>query len=265
MMYLSATSGYRSGGYNLVFFSNTADYDPEELTAYELGYKTQFLDNTLQINGSFYLYDYTSIHTVATEVTSLGGTSTSVLEAPGAEVMGIEAEVLWLASDNLTLGGNFSYTPNEYTKTLMILDPASVETPTSLYPDRETNRKNIKGKQLLQVPELKYTAYGTYSVPLDAGANLDLSAVYSWTDDVYYSPFENQTEMAEAYGRLDMRATWKNAEQNLEVAAFCNNILDDVAVLQVLRHGEGEHFRQTGGTTLPRLFGLELTYRMGAY
>ena len=265
MMYFSATSGYRSGGYNLVFFSNTADYDPEELTAYEIGYKTQFLDNTLQINGSFYLYDYESIHTVATEVTSLGGTSTSVLEAPGAEVMGIEAEVLWLATDSLTLGGNFSYTPNEYTKDLMILDPASVETPTSLYPDRETNRKNINGNQLLQVPELKYTAYGTYSVPLDAGANLDLSAVYSWTDDVYYSPFENQNEMAEAYGRLDIRATWTNAEQNIEVAAFCNNVMDDVAVLQVLRHGEDEMFRQTGGTTVPRLFGIEMTYKLGAY
>ena len=265
MMYFSATSGYRSGGYNLVFFSNTADYDPEELTAYEIGYKTQFLDNTLQINGSFYLYDYEQIHTVATEVTSLGGTSTSVLPAPGAEVMGIEAEVLWLATDSLTLGGNFSYTPNEYTKDLEILDPASVETPTSLYPDRETNRKNINGNQLLQVPELKYTAYGTYAIPLDAGANLDLSAVYSWTDEVYYSPFENQTEKAESYGRLDIRATWTNAEQNLEVAAFCNNVMDDVAVLQVLRHGEGENFRQTGGTTVPRLFGVELTYKLGAY
>ncbi len=265
MMYFSATSGYRSGGYNLVFFSNTADYDPEELTAYEIGYKTQFLDNTLQINGSFYLYDYEQIHTVATEVTSLGGTSTSVLPAPGAEVMGIEAEVLWLATDSLTLGGNFSYTPNEYTKDLEILDPASVETPTSLYPDRETNRKNINGNQLLQVPELKYTAYGTYAIPLDAGANLDLSAVYSWTDEVYYSPFENQAEKAESYGRLDIRATWTNAEQNLEVAAFCNNVMDDVAVLQVLRHGEAENFRQTGGTTVPRLFGVELTYKLGAY
>jgi outer membrane receptor protein involved in Fe transport len=265
MMYFSATSGYRSGGYNLVFFSNTADYDPEELTAYEIGYKTQFLDNTLQINGSFYLYDYEEIHTVATEVTSLGGTSTSVLAAPGAEVLGVEAEVLWLATDSLTLGGNFSYTPNEYTKDLRILDPASVETPTSLYPDQETNEQNINGNQLLQVPELKFTTYGTYSIPLDAGANLDLSAVYSWTDDVYYSPFENEREMAEAYGRLDVRATWTNAEQNIEIAAFCNNVMDDVAVLQVLRHGEGEHFRQTGGTTVPRLFGVELTYKLGAY
>ena len=177
-------------------FSNTAECDPEELTAYELGYKTQFLDNTLQNNSSFYLSDYTSIHTVATKVTSLGGTSTSVLDAPGAEVMGTEAQILWLPNDNLSLGGNFSYTPNGYTKTLMILDPASVAIPTSLYPDRKTDRKNIKGNQFLQMPGLKYTAFGTYCVPLDDCANLDLPTLYSWTDDVYHSPFENQTEMA---------------------------------------------------------------------
>lgn len=265
LMYFSATSGYRSGGYNLVFFSNTASYDPEDLIAYEIGYKTQFLDNTLQINGSFYLYDYENIHTVATEVTSLGGTSTSVLEADGAEVLGIETEVLWLATDNLTIGGNVSFTPNEYTDDLFILDPAGAETPTSLYPDRDQNRKNIKGNQLLQVPELKFTGYGTYSLPLEAGAKLDLSGVYSWTDEVYFSPFENDREKADAYGRLDLRATWTNAKQNVIVTAFVNNVLDDVAVLQVLRHGEGEHFRQTAGTTSPRVGGVELTYLMGAY
>jgi outer membrane receptor protein involved in Fe transport len=265
LVYFSVTSGYRSGGYNLFFFSNTPTYDPEELIAYEIGYKTQFLDNTLQVNGSFYLYDYDNIHTVATEVTSIGGTSTSVLEADGAEVLGIETEVLWLATDNLTLGGNVSFTPSEYTEDLFILDPASVETPRSLYPNREQNRKNIKGNQLLQVPELKFTGYGTYSLPLEAGAKLDLSGVYSWTDEVYFSPFENDREKADSYGRLDLRATWTNPKQNVIVAAFVNNVLDDVAVLQVLRAGENEHFRQTAGVTAPRLWGVELTYLMGAY
>ena len=265
MMYFSATSGFRSGGYNLVFFSNTADYDPEELIAYEIGYKGQFLDNTLQVNGSFYLYDYETIHTVATEVTSLGGTSTSVLEAPGAEIMGMEAEVLWLATDALTLGGNFSFTPSEYTKDLNILDPGDVSRPTSLYPDQETNEKNINGNQLLQVPELKYTVFGTYGIPLSSGANIDLSSVYSWTDEVYYSPFENDKEKGESYGRLDVRATWSNSDQNVLISAYVNNILDDVAVLQILRNGEGEHYRVNAGTTLPRMMGLEFTYKMGAY
>ena len=265
MMYFSATSGFRSGGYNLVFFSNTADYDPEELLAYEIGYKGQFFDNTLQVNGSFYLYDYETIHTVATEVTSLGGTSTSVLEAPGAEIMGMEAEVLWLATDALTLGGNFSFTPSEYTKDLNILDPADVSRPTSLYPDQETNELNINGNQLLQVPELKYTVFGMYDIPLSSGSNVNLSSVYSWTDEVYYSPFENDNEKGESYGRLDVRASWTNSAQNVIVSAYVNNILDDVAVLQILRNGEGEHYRVNAGTTLPRMMGLEFTYKLGAY
>ena len=68
-----------------MFFSSTPTYDPEELIAYEIGYKTQFLNNTMRINGSFYLYDYDNVHTVGTEVTTIGGTSTSVLEAPGSQ------------------------------------------------------------------------------------------------------------------------------------------------------------------------------------
>ena len=265
MMYFSATSGFRSGGYNLVFFSNTADYDPEELLAYEIGYKGQFLDNTLQVNGSFYMYDYETIHTVGTEVTSLGGTSTSVLEAPGAEILGAEAEVLWLATDALTLGGNFSFTPSEYTEDLNVMDPADVSTPVSLYPDQLVSEKNINGNQLLQVPEIKYTVFGTYGIPLASGANVDLSSVYSWTDEVFYSPFENDRDKSESYGRLDVRATWTNSAQNVIVSAYVNNILDDVAVLQVLRNGEEENFRVNAGTTLPRMMGLEFTYKLGAY
>ena len=82
---------------------------------------------------------------------------------------------------------------------------------------------------------------------------------------MYFSPVENDREKADAYGRLDLRATWTNQAQNLIVAGFVNNIMDEIAVLQVLRHGQGEHFRQTAGVTSPRLWGVELTYLMGAY
>ncbi len=114
MLYYSATKGHRSGGYNLVFFSATPTYAPEKLISYEIGYKSDWLDGTLQLNGSLYYYDYENIHTVVQEVTSLGGTSNSVLEAPGGRVTGSKTEGTWLATDHLTLGGNFSYTPSEY-------------------------------------------------------------------------------------------------------------------------------------------------------
>ena len=113
----TVTSGYRSGGFNLVFFSTTFEYDPEELIAYEIGYKGQYFNDTLQVFASTYYYDYSNIHTFGSEVSAAtGGTTTSVLEAPGAEILGAEAEILWLATDTITIGGNVSYTPSEYTK-----------------------------------------------------------------------------------------------------------------------------------------------------
>ena len=260
LVYFSATSGYRSGGFNLVFFSTTPTYDPEELLSYEIGYKTQFLDNSLQINGSFYLYDYETIHTVGTEVSAIGGTSTSVLEAPGAEVLGIETEILWLATDRLTLGGNFSYTPSEYTDSLLVSDSSNVNIPGSLYPDFDDLTQDINGNQLLQVPEGKATVFGSYQIPLRGGSRIDLHSVFSWTDEVFYSPFESDAEKAEAYSRLDVRATWTSSDDKWVLSAFLNNVFDEVGNQQILRQGEAEFFRHNAGTTSPQHFGLEFSY-----
>lgn len=262
MMYFSVTTGYRSGGYNLVFFSTSPTYDPEELTAYEIGYKGQFANDTVQVFASTYFYDYKTIHTVATEISSIGGLSTSVLEAPGAEIYGIEAEVLWLASDNLTLGGNFSYTPSEYTEDLLSKDTAGFDKPDSLFP-AANQFVNINGNQLLQVPELKYTGYATYRIPVESG-NIDISGVYSWTDEVYYSPFQSELEKTEAYGRTDLRASWASNDGSWIVTGFVNNVFNDVAILQILRNDEAEFFRQSAGVTSPRLYGLEVTFQSGS-
>lgn len=265
MMYFGVTTGFRSGGYNLVFFSNTPTYEPEDLTAYELGYKTQWLEDRLQVNGSFYYYDYKNIHTVGSEVTSFGGTTTSVLAAPGAEIYGIEAEATWLLTDRITLGGNFSWTPSEYTKDFEIADPSSLDAPSSIFPGQDEKLKNIKGNQLLQVPEGKATAWGSYRFPLQGGASLDLFGVYSWISEVYYSPFESETEKADAYDRVDLRATFTSGGGNWIISGYVNNVFDDVGVLQVLREGQDEFFRHSAGTTMPRMYGMEVTFQTGRY
>jgi iron complex outermembrane receptor protein len=260
MMYFSATSGYRAGGYSLVYFSQTPTYDPEELIAYEIGYKSQLFDDTLQLNASLYMYDYSSIQTFTTEVNSLGSTSTSVLAAGGAEVLGLEAEALWLATDNLTLGGNFSFTPSEYTESFLISDASNSSVPGSLYPEFDSLTSDIKGNQLIQVPESKFTAWGSYSKPLAGGDSLEFFSVYSWIDDVYYSPFEDSREMSPSYGRVDARVTWRSGEGNWTVTGFMNNVLDDIGHLQIMRTGEAEFFRHNSTTTAPRMYGIELTY-----
>ena len=120
--------------------------------------------------------------------------------------------------------------------------------------------QNINGNQLLQVPELKYAVWGSYFMPLSGGSKLEFFTVYNWIDEVYYSPFEDDREKADAYDRLDLRATWTSKEGNWVVSGFVNNVFDEIGVLQVLRNGEDEFFRLSAGTTVPRIWGLELTY-----
>ena len=99
-----------------------------------------------------------------------------------------------------------------------------------------------------------------YTVPLSGGSQVEFVGLYSWTDEVYFSPFERGTEKAEAYDRLDFRANWTSADSSWAVSAFVNNVFDDIANLQILRQGEAEFFRHTSGTTVPRLYGLEVQY-----
>ena len=56
------TTGYRAGGFNLGYFSFIPTYDPEDPIAYELGYKGQMFDGTVQLNASAYFYEYDDIH-----------------------------------------------------------------------------------------------------------------------------------------------------------------------------------------------------------
>jgi hypothetical protein len=94
---------------------------------------------------------------------------------------------------------------------------------------------------------------------------VELFGVYSWISDVYYTPFEREDKKADAYDRVDLRATYTSGNGNWIVSGFVNNVFDDVGVLQVLTDGEQEFFAQSAGTTVPRLYGLEVTYNLGGF
>ena len=60
MVYASHSTGYKSGGVSPRFFyaSHILPYGEEEVLAYETGFKTDLLDNTLRVNGAIFLNNY---------------------------------------------------------------------------------------------------------------------------------------------------------------------------------------------------------------
>lgn len=277
MVYGNVTTGYRSGGFNLAFFSQTPEYDPEKLTAFELGLKGQFMDGTLQFNGSAYKYNYSSIHTFTEEACPAAPTpqsmqsacavaesTTSVQAAPGADVWGLEFEALWLATDSLTLGGNASYTRAKYSKSFIVVDGADPSVPGQIYDStNEFQRaRDINGRELPHVPKSKANLYASYTFPLGDSGNLEFMADYSYISEVYFSAFQSDLDRAPSYDRIDLRATWTNNDDTWRVSGFVNNVADKIGIRQVLRSGVAEGYRRTAQVTEPRVFGLELQYTM---
>jgi outer membrane receptor protein involved in Fe transport len=265
LIYFSITSGTRAGGFNLGNFSANAKYQPESLVAYELGYKGEIRDGTMQINSAVYYYDYSHVHTPAASPSALGGVSTSTFAVPGAEMIGFDTDVLWLLTDRMTVGATVSFTHSEYTENFNVIDEFNAQRPGSLF-DPLATPFNIKGNQMLRVPERKFDGYVQYAYPMggDRGT-LTFLADYSWIDKVYFSLFEEGTDKAPAYSRVDTRLTWLSAQENWNVSAFCNNVLDDIGIRQIEALSEADNFRRTGTVTNPRTFGLEVLYKFGAY
>jgi iron complex outermembrane receptor protein len=267
LIYVSATKGSRSGGFNLVFFSAERTFKTESLISYEVGYKGTLLDGTLQVNTAAYLYDYKNVETFGTGPSAFNpaNTSTSVFSVPSAQIIGWDVDANWLVTDNLTLGANFNYTHSEYTDNFTVNDPNDPSRPPSLF-DPLSIPIDLDGKQMLQVPEMKAGAFAQYSWPMGDRGNLTFLVSWTWIDQVYFSAFESKEDAAPSYQRTDARIGWTSPGGSWNVAGFVNNVFDEIGLRQVDHYGAIEEldFRRWGSNTIPRQFGFEVDYKFGA-
>ena len=204
LVYLSATTGYRAGGYSLGIGDSRPGgatglvpftYDQEEVLATELGYKVTLLDGQLQINSSVYLYQYDDYQDrIEIFNAAAGQAQDQVLNAEEAENMGVEVEFTWLPTDALTLGGNVSYTKTEYKSDQFVLEDDNPDFPVQIFdqiaddpvtgaPGRDAFlAQNLKGNDLKRIPEWKYTLWASYQWNFEAGT-LTAGGTYSYTGE----------------------------------------------------------------------------------
>jgi iron complex outermembrane recepter protein len=146
MMYATWSEGYRPGGINRD--PTYPDYVSDFLTNWELGWKTAWLDNTLQFNGAVFLQEWDDV-----QVSFAGDNGiTLVNNGPTAEVAGIEMQALWMPLDGLRLSTSVAYYDSE-------LQDVYCE-------DSDCESSAPAGSQLPLTPEFKGNLIGRYEFPL---------------------------------------------------------------------------------------------------
>lgn len=106
MLYASATSGYKAGGFdgraNNPF---SFEFEEEEARSFEVGAKNRLFDDRLELNLAYFFTDYDDL-----QVSQFDGTfGFNVGNAKKTEVEGLELDGRWAASENLTVGFSYSW------------------------------------------------------------------------------------------------------------------------------------------------------------
>lgn len=118
MLYATYAKGYRSGGFNGRVDSvpsATIPYDPETVDNYELGFKTEWMEQRIRFNGAIFYMDYQDKQEeIGLPSDGDTGQRISVFNAADATMQGIELELQAIVTENLSLRANLGYLDSEY-------------------------------------------------------------------------------------------------------------------------------------------------------
>lgn len=161
-LYGSWSKGYNAGGFNQQLGTNLGgrlvSYDPEKLTSWEAGFKSEWFERRLRLNVSAFFQDYKDIQT--TLLINFNGIDTRQVQTGAtAEEKGIEAEIFVQPFRNFTLQANGAYLDQKYT---------SVRPGVSFTTDTPVN----------SAPKYSYSIAGSYTV--EFANDMALTASLNW-------------------------------------------------------------------------------------
>lgn len=119
-VYGRVATGYRSGGFNsqdpvIPGTSRLASFDPELVTSYEVGLKSELFDRRVRFNASAYHNIYTDLTVNIPRTDAPAGTfATRVGNAGEVTYTGFDLETMAILNDNFTLEANVGYIDVEY-------------------------------------------------------------------------------------------------------------------------------------------------------
>ena len=154
--YAKISTGYVAGG-----ILSAIPYDPEKLTSYELGLKTELFDRRLRANLSAYLMDYKDM-----QIQTFQDGVQRFENAGKARIWGWEAEFTAVPTDGLTLEANFGYTNFKYKEYFSAASGGGVENVADLAQPTYSPKWNMRLSGQYNFPE--FSSGGHVMARLDA-------------------------------------------------------------------------------------------------
>lgn len=221
MVYATYSKGFKSGAYDMIT-PNQDPLDPEQLTSYEVGSKSDFLNGRLRVNLTYYHYDFKDIQT---QVVLLA--QPVYKNAATATADGIEGAITGAVTSELTLTAQGAWQKSKYDKfqgfPAQLVDPVQghVSVPT-----------DVSGNRLQRAPKWVASAQADWKHELESGATISAHADVYYNGGFYWNP--NNDYRQKAYTLVNGSISYQFPDKRLQISAYGKNIFNKAYEQQVL-------------------------------
>jgi outer membrane receptor protein involved in Fe transport len=209
LVYATYSKGFRPGGVNRTAVAGIGPYQADFLTNYELGWKTQWFDRRLRWNAAVFWEDWKDF-----QFSFLGPNSLTIIENGGnARIKGIENEIEWAATSELTLSTNFTFLDprltQNYCGSVGVTECPTLVTPNNFGGAPIIGPQAPAGSNLPVTPKFKGNVIARYS--FDEVGGFKPFAQLSWVYQTQTKPLlllqqDENVGKQPAYGLVDFAA-----------------------------------------------------------
>ncbi len=226
LAYANIATGIKGGGVNPRPFNvaQARGFNPEKLTNYEIGIKSDLFDRRMRLNISAFYSDYKDIQIPLLSCPQFGGPGPCALPANAGDghFKGVEAELFAKPIPGLTIDGSVSYLEFHYTR----IDPQA------------GGPSNPTGPQLNDpfagAPKWKWSLGVQYEIMLgDKLGSLTPRFDVAYQDPIFTGHDPGATpavvgaeQFLPAFTLANARLTWKNPGHDLEASLEVTNLFD---------------------------------------
>ncbi|NNJ72083.1 MAG: TonB-dependent receptor [Enterobacterales bacterium] len=244
MIYGTYSEGFRPGGFNRGggipsanpnFPDVEVTYGTDDVTNFEFGWKAMLLDNDLRFNANIYRIDWSNM-----QVSRFDPVNVSILtfieNAADSEITGFEGDIIYRATEQLSIYSAFSYNDTELTATnAEVIELAPVGSTLPLTPEFQGN---IRLRYDYQVDE--------YYMNWQFGVQ--------YAGESYSSIVASQRQLQDSYSLMNL--SYGIEKGNWSARFFVDNLSDERAELFI--NDQDDIPRIT--TNRPRTIGVSLSY-----
>ncbi len=266
MVYASASTGFRAGGFNggavidYIQDSQGRDvslYDPEEVKAYEVGIKTTLDEGRMTLNVAAFVNEYTSMH-AQSFILIPGETAVSEYTENGGEVdaSGLEIEMQWAPTDQWYISANIAYLDAEFGT----YNVAALSALGDLGGRQDDTVLSLKGYEPANSPEFSFGGQISYDFNLGNLGTLTPMLQTTYTSEYYTYDINVKGTDQESHTKSDLRLIWTNAEDNFKIEGYILNLEDEPVMNRSVISQSGDVARVQVNWNRPRTWGVSATY-----